>query len=487
MVAVIRRKYLGGAAATLGGLLAAACGEPTVRYVGQPQAGPAGPAGPQGQKGEAGAQGAQGAQGAAGIAAKKPPEVQVWHWAGPQHRFSLANTAVVEDFKARNERAALVDIQTAGDGRANMTKIKSFLAADTPPNAWTPWQVEAADLFSLGAIIDLDQALRTNQDWATVKPNMIPFLLNGVLWKGQQTLMPMFPDPHGLGYNTHILKEVGLEFPKDGYTWADFISLGQKAYIPEQRRLVDFYYDGHRMLWWMGSNGGFPIDETRTKLQWDSAIARETLEFAHEHAKRTRLFIAGSEFHKDNSEPYNHPNVNFNKGGRLSNIINPGTVTPPRYPDIDPGDGSGIRVTHYPLGPSNTAKTPLTPGNVFGIVVFKVQDEEAQQLSADLAAWSVREDVQLLVTRASGHPPSNLAAARNPGISAALKNNSILNKLNDLAQYDQPTPNPPSYLKILGIVKEQLTKVDKGEATPGDALMEAQRLTQPLLDADLSK
>ena len=44
----------------------AACGEPTVRYVGQPQAGPAGPQGPQG---EAGAQGAQGAPGAAGKAA----------------------------------------------------------------------------------------------------------------------------------------------------------------------------------------------------------------------------------------------------------------------------------------------------------------------------------------------------------------------------------------------------------------------------------
>ena len=342
MVAVIRRKYLGGAAVALGGLLAAACGEPTVRYVGQPQAGPAGPAGPQGVKGATGAQGAQGAQGAAGIAAKKPPAVQFWHWAGPQHRFSLANVAVVEDFKARNERAALVDIQTAGDGRASMSKIKSFLAADTPPNVWTPWQVEAADLFSLGAVIDLDAALRTNQDWATAKPNMIPFLLEGVLWKGQQTLMPMFPDPHGQGYNTHILREAGLDFPADGYTWEDFIGLGQKIYIPEKRRLVDFGYDGHRMLWWMGNNGGFPIDDTRTKLQWDSPIARETLEWAHEHAKRTRLFISQSEFNKDNPEPYTNSNGNFNKGGRLANIINPGTVTPPRYPDIDPGDGSGI-------------------------------------------------------------------------------------------------------------------------------------------------
>ncbi len=65
MASVIRRRYLGGAAAALGGLLAAACGEIEVRYV-QGPAGPAGPAGAQGERGATGAPGAKGAAGAAG-------------------------------------------------------------------------------------------------------------------------------------------------------------------------------------------------------------------------------------------------------------------------------------------------------------------------------------------------------------------------------------------------------------------------------------
>ena len=65
MASVIRRRYLGGAAAALGGLLAAACGEIEVRYV-QGPAGPAGPAGAQGERGATGAAGAKGAAGAAG-------------------------------------------------------------------------------------------------------------------------------------------------------------------------------------------------------------------------------------------------------------------------------------------------------------------------------------------------------------------------------------------------------------------------------------
>ena len=51
MARISRRQSLAGGAAVFGGLLAAACGEPTVRYVGQPQAGPAGPRGAGGREG----------------------------------------------------------------------------------------------------------------------------------------------------------------------------------------------------------------------------------------------------------------------------------------------------------------------------------------------------------------------------------------------------------------------------------------------------
>ena len=77
MARVIRRRYLGGAAATLGGVLAAACGEVEIRYVQGPP-GPAGPAGAQGERGAAGAAGAKGAAGAAGqtiVVEKEKPVV----------------------------------------------------------------------------------------------------------------------------------------------------------------------------------------------------------------------------------------------------------------------------------------------------------------------------------------------------------------------------------------------------------------------------
>ncbi len=77
MARVIRRRYLGGAAAALGGVLAAACGEVEIRYV-QGPAGPAGAAGAQGVQGSSGAAGAKGASGAAGqtiVVEKEKPVV----------------------------------------------------------------------------------------------------------------------------------------------------------------------------------------------------------------------------------------------------------------------------------------------------------------------------------------------------------------------------------------------------------------------------
>ena len=74
MARVICRRYLGAAAATLGGVLAAACGEIVIRYV----QGPPGPAGPQGQRGATGATSAQGQAGAAGqtiVVEKEKPVV----------------------------------------------------------------------------------------------------------------------------------------------------------------------------------------------------------------------------------------------------------------------------------------------------------------------------------------------------------------------------------------------------------------------------
>ena len=93
-----------------------------------------------------------------------------------------------------------------------------------------------------------------------------------------------------------------------------------------------------------------------------------------------------------------------------------------------------------------------------------------------------------MVSEASGHPPSNLAASRNPAINKALKDNPILKQLNHLVQYDVPTPPSPSMAKMLFTIGGEVFKrLENDELTPKQALEEAQRLTAPLYEEDLAR
>ena len=101
---------------------------------------------------------------------------------------------------------------------------------------------------------------------------MIEFLINGVQWKGQQILMPMFPDPHGLGFNTAILKEEGVDFPEEGYTWDDFDEIGKATVQRDAEGVTRALWSMRYSLYWtvivLGPmNGAFPRDPTHTDVE----------------------------------------------------------------------------------------------------------------------------------------------------------------------------------------------------------------------------
>src|SRR5687767_4249823 len=178
--------------------------------------------------------------GAPGEATPKPQAapVPLLHWFGyaPPHRFGLAQQAVLDDYTARNPGKISLEI---GEAAANigLAKIKTVVAAGTPPASWFGWQVEASDLHGLGALVDLNVQLKTNKDWAKLKADLIPTLVDGATWKGKLNLVPMISDPNVLGLNKKILAEANIPLPRNGYTWDEFIEIGRKVARPPDRVL----------------------------------------------------------------------------------------------------------------------------------------------------------------------------------------------------------------------------------------------------------
>ena len=163
---IVRRRYLGG---VVGGLLAAACGKPTVKYVGKAQAGPAGPAGPQGAKGATGAQGAPGPEGALGKAAPKPIELTYLNKHMPGTVGDAWDKKMIKGFQAEMSHVTLVSIPTK---ESRKTKFTVMAAAGTPAsmvqNDWGVWVdlarggfiMEMTNLFKTAKITPVDTFLR---------------------------------------------------------------------------------------------------------------------------------------------------------------------------------------------------------------------------------------------------------------------------------------------------------------------------------------
>ncbi|MBI3971417.1 MAG: extracellular solute-binding protein [Chloroflexi bacterium] len=406
-------------------------------------------------------------------AAGAPVALLYWSQRGPQDRLGLGPKAALDDYQAKNPGKVTLEI---GEGGAalSMEKIKTAIAGGTPPNLYGGlYQAPAADLFALGALLDINAELRTNKEWAKNKADLIPQTLDGCTWKGKLAMMPMMLAQQVLGINKHVLARVGVPLPPHGFTWNDFLDLGRKVAEPPDRVLFPFNYTWSALMSWLFANGLQPMNKERTKLQYDTPQMVETVQWLHDQVTKGIARNGASQ---------------FNDGGSVTESVNEAAAAqPPRFPNVDPGDGSGIHITHFPFGPSNTSKVVMTYANNYGLVVLKPSDARKAALSAEIAGWAARPDVQVKIAEASGHPASSLTAAKPENLARRIKDNVILSKINEFGRYSQLTPNFPNWTAVGNILSENLKRVANGELRPRDALADAQQKMQPLIDEDLKR
>ena len=256
MARVIRRRYLGGAAAALGGLLAAACGEIEVRYV-QGPAGPAGPAGSQGERGTAGAAGSKGAVGAVGqsqvvvqekvVTVEKPVivekvvekrvEIEVPAQAAPPRRVviwtlfwrggNMSERGVgwldlANRWNAQGTNITFNLEPVSGQGANTTAKVIANYAAGTHPDLhhhsfrWTlGWGVQ-------GMAVELSDFVKQDKEYSANMDDFYPHLLSSCMWRGNLWSVPNETNADLPYTNLGIVREAGLEPLKAGFTWDDW-------------------------------------------------------------------------------------------------------------------------------------------------------------------------------------------------------------------------------------------------------------------------
>jgi ABC-type glycerol-3-phosphate transport system substrate-binding protein len=391
--------------------------------------------------------------------------------------------AALDDYEARNP--GFVRLATvAVPANQVMDKAKAALAGGTPPHLiGGETQAQAAELFLLGSVTDLNQALRASREWARFKADCIPGVLDGCTWKGALPFMPLGIAQELTGINKQVLLRAGVPLPADGYSWSDFLELGRKTARPPELVLFEFAYTYSDLVRWMHANGQAPLNAERTKVLYDTPPVLETLQWLHDQVTRGVARNSDGTFDKGSDGGTVTTSVNTNAA------FHPGRGTAAaRFPNVDPkGDGAGIHVTHYPFGPSNAKKQVLTFANARGLIVMKTADAKKDEAAAFVAEWAGRPDVQTTIAEASGQSPAGLTAGKEENLPPNIKTNAMLKAINAYSKGAYLTPNLPSWLRATAILQENLQRVFKGELLPRNALLDAQQKMQPLVDEDLRR
>jgi len=410
-------------------------------------------------------------------AVKEAVALEYWSQRAPTDRLGNGVTAALDDYVAKNPDKIKL---TVGEGGAalSMEKIKAALAGGTQPSLYGGhYQVQAVELMTLGAVVDLNNDLRTNKDWAKTKGELLASNVEGSSWKGKLAMMPMMLAQQVLGLNKQILVKAGVSLPPTGFTWNDFAELGKKTVVPDERWLYPWGYGWSDFNSWIYSNGLAPVSADRTKVLYDTPQMLETLQWLHDQASVTQLFRVGAA-----------PNGDFDTHKFVGWSANEAAGIPPvRFPNVDSGDGAGLHITHFPMGPSNARKQIITYANVYGLTALKTPDAKKVALAAEVTGWGGKSDVQMKIATASGHVPPNTIAAQPENLPARIKTNPILNKIAEYGKYTYLTPNYPSWGASMVLLQENFMRIMSGQMRPKDALADAQPKIQAGVDEDLRK
>ena len=333
MASVIRRRYLGGGVAVLGGLLAAACGEVEVRYV-QGPAGPAGPAGTQGERGATGVAGAKGAAGAVGqsqvvvqekvvtvekpvvtekvvtVEAKSKPRQKVVLWSafwrgqrmvGENSERSTGWVSLANQWNAMDTDVTLA-LEPRGGGTG--TKIVAAYAAGSQPDLMHTayWSMNGYGL--AGMAVELQEAfIKQDKEYAATMDDFYPHLLESSMWQGKVWSLPQETNGDLPYTNLAMVREAGLEPLQLGYTWDDLVEYCKKLQfsVGPGKESGIWAIDGlsgtaSQFFNLLKQAGGEAYNKEQNKILFDSPEGIEAVQYVSDLVHKHQVHVPDRDF-----------------------------------------------------------------------------------------------------------------------------------------------------------------------------------------------
>jgi ABC-type glycerol-3-phosphate transport system substrate-binding protein len=393
-----------------------------------------------------------------------PVEIEYWSTLQLTHPEGKGRVEAMKISEQAN--AASVKVRYEQEGGSNWEKITAALTAGTPPNLLVFRPNNAAALADAGGGIDLEAVLKTLPAWNRIKANLQPGYLEGATWRGKQVALPLYTVNQALIYAPDHLDKAGVPAPRPDWAWADFETIAKRAARPPDVWGLDVLWRVSGWRLFAGSNGALFFNKQLTKVSYTQAESLAAVEFM---AKLTH-------------------GLNLVPPEPLGELMAKGqTVFEPQGPYRMPvlrEAGARFEPILMPRGPQKP--TPYNWASMYSLIVFKAADPAKHRAAAQVALGCLADDAQAAMCKVHLGLPVTRAAHQSAAYQQYLAQDRQMKVFADMMSAVEVMPAVPSLERIWAIQDEAMNKVYKRQDTVRNAVQEAERQSQLLLDADLA-
>jgi len=201
---------------------------------------------------------AAGGEGNSGASAEAPYVLRIATWQTDETTTGILNAAK-EAFEAKHPNAT-VKIE-ASPYENYMTKLQTELAAGSPADIIQVGEQNFARYIEKDIVTDLTPLAEGSYDLNDIVPNVRELMLVD----GKLPVMSIGGATIGVYYNKKLFDAAGLPYPKEGWTWEEFVQTAEKLTIREGGKIRQYGANLNLGKDWVEpfvvSNGGAYLSE----------------------------------------------------------------------------------------------------------------------------------------------------------------------------------------------------------------------------------
>jgi multiple sugar transport system substrate-binding protein len=386
----------------------------------------------------------------------EPVEIEFWH-GQTQGPAELLQT-MIDEFN-RTHPDVVVSKDSGGVNSDRMLqKVTAGLQADNYPDIAYIYGSDLANLAQGDQLVNLQDAIDSGEiNW----DRFVDAGKEAVTVDDQPRAIPAFIDNLAVVYNKKIFDDAGVPYPKDDWTWDDFVQTAAELNDPDAG-IAGFGWPGTGdedttwriwpLIW---QQGGDIVSEDGTSVGFDGASGEAALDVVAQAADDGSVYIdstAGSE----------RMQQLFASGKMAMNVAGPYTL--PEY--VDAKVDYGVASMPSFGGEHTTIAGPDT------WAILDNGDDRVQAALEFMDWFSAPEQQLRWITEAGSLPLTNDVQDANgyddyqkslPGLEKFIENT-------DLARTRATIPEYPQISQAMG---KAVASVLYGEADPSEALSQA--------------